>query len=265
MRVYPARVVRQKKARGDPGRPGVPPRIWVGYKDGGTGQTMKEFFSHIELLCDLDEHAVQEWAAVCREKLCGRQQIIFLEHEPADAFYIIKSGSVKIYRLAEDGREKVLDVFGPGDFFGEMGLLDHEPRSAGAATLERSLLLVIGKQDFLQLLGKYPQVALRVSQTLSQRLRNANQQIEDFAFRDARSRVIRALLALADQHGHPVAGGSRIAVPVTHQDLAGLAGTSRETVTRVMMEMEKQGLVQHRRRSIILDGEGVRQYFWRSE
>lgn len=211
------------------------------------------FLARVNLLRGVELAGLEEWAGACRQKSYGRQETIFLEGAPADAFYIIKSGLVKIYRLTQDGREKILGVFGEGDFFGEMGLLDDSPRSAGAVSLRRAELLVMDKPDFRRLLDKYPQVALNLSRVLSERLRRANEQIQDLAFRDTRARIIRTLVTIAAERSLLEPGRDRIVLPLSHQELAGLAGTSRETVTRVVAELEKRGVVQSRRGSLLVN------------
>ncbi len=180
---------------------------------------------------------------VVKEKLFARGSIIFLENEPGHTFFIIKSGLIKIARAAPDGRMKTLNILGPGDYFGEMAVLDEPFRSATAEALLDSEVYVIYKRDFETLIEKNPHIAMDIIHTLIQRLRHADQQIEDLTFTGSKERVVKTLVKLSEQFGKRQEDKVHIPLHLTHQEIAELAGLSRETTTRLLNEMEKDGLL----------------------
>src|SRR5690606_4423070 len=144
----------------------------------------------------------------------------------------------KVYRVAEDGREKTLALLGTGEFFGEMALLDEGPRSAIAETLEPTTLYHLHRNDFMATLTEYPSIALQIIRALSRRIRQTNAQVMDIVFRDVRGRVASTLGELCDRHGVATDAGVRIDLKLTHQELANLVGTARETVSRILAELQ---------------------------
>lgn len=173
---------------------------------------------------------------------CRKGQMIFVEREAGDTLYVVESGSVKIFRTTPEGDETVLDIMGPGDMFGEMAVLGDGRRSASAVCLLDSRLWQIGRESFLALLGHRPELSLRIISLLSQRLDRANRRLEDLTYSDARQRILACLRDLAAQHGRPTDDGRiQINLRLTHQTLAQLAGTARETVSRVLVDLQESG------------------------
>ena len=161
--------------------------------------------------------------------------------------YIIEEGQVRIYRVAEDGREKTLALLSEGDFFGEMALIDDEPRSAIAEATEPCVLLAIHKRDVHSLIQANPSIALSMIQGLSRRL--ARQQAAHGRGVSRRARpVLRLLLDLDRRYGRPCAEGRLIDIRLTHQELANMVGTSRESVTRVLTELQDVGALGYAQR-----------------
>lgn len=210
------------------------------------------FLQRIPLFEGLMADHLGSLAELMVERTYKRGSAIFHEEDVGDALYIVRSGKVKIYRVAEDGREKTLAILGEGEFFGEMALLDGGPRSAIAEALSTTQLLALYRADFQEFVASNPAVALGMIKVLSMRLRQANAQVMDAIFRDVRGRVSRTLLALAARYGTDVPGGQKIDVKLTHQELANLVGTARETVSRILAEMQDAGLVRVEGRNLIL-------------
>lgn len=188
---------------------------------------------------------------------CTAGEIIFHETDPGDAMYVILSGLVKVSRTTEDGRQKVLALLAEGDFFGEMALVDGGPRSAEAAAMEDTVLVSIRRKDFQEWITANPTVAWGVIQGLSRRLRAANDQLMEATFLAAQERVVQTLRRLAGSHGEPLPGGGgrRLERPFTQEELAQLAGTARETVSRVLGRLQDMGLVRWEGRRLIWLGQ----------
>lgn len=218
--------------------------VWGG-QDVALGKA--DFMKRVPLFEGLDDSHTQALADLAVQREYARGSAIFFEGDPGDALYLVQSGLVKIYRIAEDGREKTLALLGEGEFFGEMALFDDEPRSAIAQALEKTTLLILFRNDFLDFLGDNPAACRQMIKVLSHRLRETNAQVMDIVFRDVRSRLARTLLELSERHGVRCPLGVKIEVKLTHQELANLVGTARETVTRILAEMQDNG-------SLTIDG-----------
>ena len=179
--------------------------------------------------------------------------IALFEDDPGDALYIVSAGQVKVVLIGEDGREVILSVLNDGDFFGEMSLIDDEPRSAHVIAMRDSRLLVLRRDDFQQQLQQVPSIALKVLKVMVQRLRRADAKIGGLVLLDVNGRVARLLLDLADE-----SGGPRITRKLTHHTIAQMIGSSRETVSRAMRELVERGLIDVTRREItIRDRDGL--------
>ena len=201
-------------------------------------QDKERFLRRVPLFEGLEQPHLKALAEKTTERSFKKGEVLFFEGEPGDALYIVNTGTVKVYRVAEDGREKTLALLGAGEFFGEMALLDEGPRSAIAETLEPCELYLLHRNDFLATLGENPSIALQIIRVLSLRIRQMNAQIMDIVFRDVRGRVASTLVDLCNRHGVPTPSGKRIDLKLTHQELANLVGTARETVSRILAELQ---------------------------
>lgn len=166
----------------------------------------------------------------------------------ADSFYLIQSGKIKIVILDEEGKEIILSILGPGDHFGEFSLIDGQPRSASAVTMEESKLLVISKERFRECLAANPDIAERVMISLTQRLRDADRKIEGLALHDVYSRLVRTLSDLSIEQDGKLVLQQRL----THQDLANMIGASREMITRILRDLAVGGYISIENREITL-------------
>src|SRR5512135_2377330 len=128
----------------------------------------------VPLFSDLTEADLGGFAEVAREREYPKNSVILFEDDPGDALYVVSGGQVKVVLIGEDGREVILSVLGDGDFFGEMSLIDSEPRSAHVIAMRASRLLVLRRDDFQQQLEQHPSIALKVLKVMVQRLRRAD-------------------------------------------------------------------------------------------
>ena len=184
-------------------------------------------------------------------------QTIFEAGESGHALYLIRSGRVKIAHCNLDGKEKVLAYLNPGEIFGEMSLVDEEPRSATATAVDEVTLHALYLEEYWGLVRRYPRVAHNLARIIARRLREMNHEVEVLTFEEARGRIAYALLKLhRHRFGEPTARGRRMSL--THRELADLAGTSRETATRVLNQFHERGLVHAGPRTIeLLDTRGL--------
>jgi CRP/FNR family cyclic AMP-dependent transcriptional regulator len=154
----------------------------------------------------------------------------------SDGTFLLVSGRVKVFLAGDDGREVILSTLNPGEVFGEMSLIDDQPRSAHVETVEHCVLARIGREDFLECLDRSPQLARAVMRNLAARLRAADEQIERLALFSVEERVLQFLL----DHSKVVDGRRQIEPP-SKQDIARNVGASREMVSRVMRSLEETG------------------------
>jgi CRP/FNR family cyclic AMP-dependent transcriptional regulator len=165
-----------------------------------------------------------------------------------DFVYLILSGNLKVVASDEEGREVIFGILGPGELFGEMGVLDDSPRSATVVALVPSQLVVIGKSDFRHFLRDYPEASYYVMRNLVLRLRRADRKIESLALMDVYGRVARLLLDMAQ-----IIDGQRVVVQkIAKVDIAKMVGASREMVSRVMSDLQHQGLIEEGGGRIVL-------------
>jgi CRP-like cAMP-binding protein len=202
----------------------------------------------IPLFQTLEDRNLQEIADLLIDRKFPKNATIFEEGVGGDYMYVIKEGQVKVTKMSEDGREKILEILGPGDFFGEMALLDREPRSASIKTTRSCVLLALSRNDFLGLLRNNPDISMELIRVLSRRLRETDEQVRGLLFERVEGRTRRVLRRLASD---PVPGQPelRSTPALTHQQLADLVGTSRETITRVLKDLKDEGWLAQRGKS----------------
>ena len=207
------------------------------------------------LFSNLDDVELEAIANLCRQRSVPKGSILFYEDDPGTSCYILTDGGVKIVVNSQDGREHILGLLRPGDLFGEMSLLDGEPRSAAAIAVEESKVLTIQRDEFVSQLKADPTLTLKLLIVLTRRLRQTDRHVESLAFLSAPGRVARLLLDLASELGKPSTAGLTFETTMTRQEMANLTGTSRETFTRVLMEYQDRGLVDIDRNQFTLRNE----------
>ena len=177
-----------------------------------------------------------------------RSTLILRAGEETDGLYVMLSGRAKVLIPDDEGHEVILAVLSQRDFFGEMGLLDDQPRSASVETLEPCELLRLGKAEFLRSLHDNFELSMRIIRSLVKRLREADRQIESLALMDVYGRVARVLLDLSDN----VDGKRVVAKAPPKQEIARMIGASREMVSRVVKDLHDKGVIRAEKRKIFV-------------
>jgi CRP/FNR family cyclic AMP-dependent transcriptional regulator len=205
----------------------------------------------------LDDECLRPLMQVAMLRSIPRHTVVLNAGDSTDNIYFVLSGALKVQVSDEDGREVILSKLGPGELFGEMGVLDDHPRSATVLAVEPSQVVVMGKADFKQCLVDNPDVSLFIMRNLTKRLRMADRNIESLALLDVYGRVARLLLESADD----VDGRKVVTQKLTKQDIGKMIGASREMVSRVMRDLSAQGLIEERDgQLILLDPEAFRRH-----
>lgn len=218
-------------------------------------RSTSEYLSRTPIFSSLDQAELEELAPLVFLRKLPGDTVIFHENDPASAFYMVKSGKVKIYKLSREGREQVLTILGEGQIFGDVPVFDGGPYPATAATLEPSELLLVRSGDFQHLLRQHPDIAVKVIKVLGQRLRQAMELIRDLSFKQVPHRLAGLLLKLAIEEGSATDAGIVVDLGMSRQEIADVVGTSRETVTRELKKMEKAGLIDIDRRRVLVSDE----------
>jgi CRP/FNR family transcriptional regulator, cyclic AMP receptor protein len=223
-------------------------------RGGEVAVSVVETLRGVPLFAHLGDQELGRLAAAVRERPYPRNSVIVFAEDPGDALFVVAAGQVKVVLGGEDGREVILAVLGPGDFFGELALIDDQPRSAHVIAMEDARLLVLRRDDFQRALEAHPRIALGMLRALARRLRRADDTIGGLVLLDVVGRVARVLLDLAEE------GPDGLAVPrITHATLAQMIGSSRETVSRTMSQLADRGLIEATRGGIrIADSTALR-------
>ncbi len=207
-------------------------------------RALSQQLEKVPLLSVLTAEQRAELAHRMRARRFNTDQTIFMQGDTGDCMYLLLDGTIKVVSETPSGREVTLTLLGPGSFFGDMALLDGEPRSASTYAVEPCQAMALLRSDFFAFLDHTPGAARNLLGFLSQRLRQANARIQDLALLTARQRLAAVLCDLAQRQGTEVEGGFLLPKSVSHRVLAGLLGTTRETITRMAAEFRSEGALE---------------------
>ena len=202
-----------------------------------------DLLATVPIFSALSANVLDELLSRMTKRSYQKNNMILMEDEFGDTFFIIAGGSIKITRVSEDGREVILAMLGEGEFFGEMSLLDGETRSANAIAIEESKVLILKRHDFLLFLERFPKIAISLLTEMAGRIRKSDQQIESLSLSDAEHRIGITLIRMAEELGTIRQGKVEISNLPYQQDIANMAGTSSETVSRMMKILEEKGFI----------------------
>lgn len=223
-------------------------------------------FRRVALFSELGATELEALARAVTPRTCPPGTALIRESEPGDLFFVILRGEVKVFVDSPDGREVVLSHLQAGDFFGEMALLEGETRSASVTALTDCELVMLARAEFLAVLARDFSLTRKILQTLSARLRKANDVIESMALLDVGGRLARYLIRLADETGQPAVDGYFVVTRPTHQEIANSIGATRETVTRMLKQFEDRKLIRTKGSVVWVPAEvpaGARENEWR--
>lgn len=210
------------------------------------------YLSELAVFQDLSPREMQELNRITTMSTVQRGRVFYRPEEPGEVMFILKEGRVQLYRISPEGKKLVITTLGPHTLFGEMALLGTKMHNTFAEAVDDCLICVMSRTDLERLILNKPQVALRILEITGKRLREAEERLENMAFKGIPARLASLLLRLsAEQQSADISG-------LTHQDLAESVGTYRETATQVLNDLKAQGLIEiGRKRISILDGDGL--------
>jgi CRP/FNR family cyclic AMP-dependent transcriptional regulator len=220
-----------------------------------------EYLKHLPIFEELAPVDLAAIDNVTVERRYKKNMIIFMEGEPGEGFHYVKSGKVKIVKMAQDGREHIINILGPGEVFAEVLLFNRGPYPATSVALEDSVIGIIKNVELENVVVDNPRIALHIIRVMNKKLLHAQMKIKTLALSDTFARTAQILGRLAQQYGREVTGGIRIDIDMTRQDLANLVGTTRETVSRVLSSMKKDKVIDlAEQQIIILDEQRLSRY-----
>ncbi|WP_164821478.1 Crp/Fnr family transcriptional regulator [Paenibacillus koleovorans] len=214
---------------------------------------MIDSLREIALFANLDSYQLQNIADKCTLRTYKAGTILFRENEPGTVFYLVVSGTVKIFTSNSRGEDKIMTILSTGDSFGELSLLDGRPRSATAQAIEETTVISLAAKSFQVLLKTHFDLNLSILKQLSIRLRETNQQVHDLTYMDARQRVVKNLIKLANDHG--TRGGTMVKfqINLNYDELSQLAGVAKPLVFQVLAELQNKRILTVSGNTYLLD------------
>jgi CRP-like cAMP-binding protein len=208
------------------------------------------YLSELMVFQDLSPREMEELNRITTMSTMPKGRVFYRPEEPGEVLFILKEGKVQLYRISPEGKKLVITTLGPHTLFGEMALLGTKMHNTFAEAIEDCLICVMSRTDLERLILNKPQVALRILAVTGKRLRDAEERLENMAFKGIPARLASLLLRLSEEQASIDITG------LTHQDLAESVGTYRETATQVLNDLKNDGLIEiGRKRITILDGE----------
>jgi CRP/FNR family cyclic AMP-dependent transcriptional regulator len=217
------------------------------------------YLKKIPLFQDLSHETMHRLVTCIEMREVRRRQVIYLPGDPGQAVFFVNGGRVKISKVTRDGKELTLAYRGPGEVFGELVMIDGGPREEMAEAMENALITELERGEFERLVQKEGLIGYRLAKTIAQRRRDVENKIEQLIFKDVNAKLAELLLRLATEYGIEDSRGTLVSLKITHQEMANLIGSTRETVSLTLSQFKRKGLIQTDGRKVILaDREGLR-------
>ncbi|MEE9166698.1 MAG: Crp/Fnr family transcriptional regulator [Candidatus Neomarinimicrobiota bacterium] len=206
------------------------------------------YLQNFNLLKVLDKQSMMSLDKHSKMRKDKKREIIYFPDEPSDTIYFLKEGKVKISRISEDGRSTSLQLIGPGEIFGESAILEQGTHENIAEVVEDAVICSISKEMFQGLMAGNPRLSLSVTKFIGFRIRKIEAQVEDLVFKDAKQRVIAFLKRYVETYGKRLVDGWMVRPFLTHQEIADLTATTRQTVNSTLNELVREGKIKYTRR-----------------
>jgi CRP/FNR family transcriptional regulator len=220
-----------------------------------------DYLRQISIFSELESEFLEEIYKISRVRKYEKGRIIFMEGEPGEAFFYIKSGLVKISKLSRDGREHILHVLNEGHVFAEVTLFSNTEYPATAEVLEDAEIGIIKNEDLEKVIKENPDLSLQMIKYLNKRLVEAHMKIRNLALYDTYERTAQALVKLAEDYGKKSSKGVNLDINISRQELANIVGTTRETVIRALTAFKKERLIGIEKNTItIIDLESLKEW-----
>lgn len=217
------------------------------------------YLKKVPLLAQLSTEELKVLAEEVGLEEARRRRVIYMPGDPGDSVYFVNGGRVKISRVTPDGKELTIAYRGPGEVFGELCLVDGRPREEMAEAMENALVTQITRERFDRLLQQHVGLSYAMTRVMCARRRDVERKMEDLVFKDVNAKLAELLLDLCDNYGVDDDRGTLVAVKITHQEMANLIGSTRETVSLTLSQFKRGKLIATEGRKVIVtDREGLK-------
>lgn len=210
------------------------------------------YLKKINLFTEMSSEEMETLARKTRMESVSKKTPIFFPGDPSKQVYLLKEGRVKLSRISEEGREVTITLLEPGEIFGELEVLGDAPRDTLAEALDDSKICVVSKDLFLEMISRKPEFSFRLTKLIGFRMRKIENRVEDLVFKDVPARLAHLLLDLAKDYGKETSDGVFLQIKLTHQEIANLIGSIRETVSAVLGDFKRDGWIAFEGRQIKL-------------
>lgn len=220
------------------------------------------YLKKIPLLADLGPDVLARLAERIELREVKRREVIYLPGDPGASLFFVNGGRVKISKVTRDGKALTLNYCGPSELFGETCVVDGGPREEMAEAMENAMITEIERSDFEKLVQTHSQLGFQLTRLLAGRRRDLENKLETLVFRDVTSKLAELLLQLAQEYGVEDSRGTLVALKITHQELANLIGSTRETVSLTLSQFKKKKYIATEGRKVIIaDSESLKALF----
>jgi CRP/FNR family cyclic AMP-dependent transcriptional regulator len=217
------------------------------------------YLRKIPLLMDCSAETTQKILKTFELREIRRRQVVYLPGDPGDAVYFVNGGRLKVSKVTRDGKELTLAYRVPGEIFGELCLVEGGPREEMAEAMENALISVIDRAVFDAILQREAMIGARLVKVVAQRRRDVENKIEQLIFKDVNAKLAELLLRLGEEYGIEDSRGTLVSLKITHQEMANLIGSTRETVSLTLSQFKRRGFINTDGRKVILaDRDGLR-------
>lgn len=216
-------------------------------------QTKLWHLENFSMLKILSKNEMQDLDKMAVMQNMPRNQVIYFPEDTSNTVFLLKKGKVKVSRISESGKEMILAILGPGEMFGELSITGQEKREEIAEATEDAIICSISISDFQRMMETNPKFNLQITKFIGLRLKKIQSRLENLIFKTAEQRVRFFIKELAEEHGREIAKDPEerlVKINLTHEDIAKLSATSRQTVTSVLNELERQGIISYNRSRI---------------
>jgi CRP/FNR family transcriptional regulator len=206
------------------------------------------YLQNFNLFSSMGRKTMEELSGMTRMKTSGKKEIIFFPDEPSQTVYFLKEGKIKITRISEEGKSITLQLLGPGEIFGEGSILGQDTHQNMAEVVEDALICTISKDMFQEMLRMKPDLNLSLNKFMGWRIRKIESQLEDLVFKTAQERIESFLRRYVKTFGKEMADGWRVRPFLTHQEIAELTATVRQTVNTILNDLSEHNKIKFSRR-----------------
>jgi CRP/FNR family transcriptional regulator len=200
---------------------------------------MSNDINNIGLFNDIDQSDLKEITSYFKTVKFSKKETIFDEGDQPNWLYIVLDGKIKITKLSKDGKEIILELVAPREFFGGVAVINNFPYPANAVAMEASEILKISRKELIKLIDIYPQLMINLTKNISARIKNSHEALKNMALEKVEARIATLLLKLAEKSGEIIEKGTQINIKLTKLDIAEMVGTTVETAIRTMSKFKK--------------------------